>query len=742
MMSDPYGLRMRIVFLMVKRARSVQPRSFLVGAMWLLLSLLVSFTSAAQEVDSGNLKASLIADSLQVASGASFTVLLKQDIREDWHTYWRNPGDSGAPTKLIWTLPDGVTASELAWPIPEKIPYGPLMNFGYHGEVYYPVTITIDERFDAASLDLAAVGQWLVCADICVPEQARLSLTIPLGTQPQLKPDQSLFRAAAAQVPSKWQEQGSVTVRDEIYNLFVPIPGLKTSRVTSISYFPFAEGLIDTPVEQNWRVTDKGFNLESKTGYAYQAKADFSGLIVIEEAVGDGLRTGFEVTVNAVSASGQTAVVDNDNDNDIGNDNAFSLWQAILFAFIGGMILNLMPCVFPVLSIKILSLVQESHHIRAHGWFYALGVVLSFVLVAGLLIVLRTGGAEIGWGFQLQSPWVVTVLAWLFLLIGLNLSGFFEVGYAMMGFGQGATEKQGYSSSFLTGVLATIVAAPCTAPFMASAIGFALTQNNASALLIFASLGLGMALPYLMLCYFPAFVARLPKPGEWMVTTKEILAFPMYASAVWLVWVLSIQAGSGGVLIVGVGAVCLVLAIWILRHLPKSPPGRLSMQVLALLLIVLTGYIPSHTSTLQASAETTIRSSTTGMAATEVDSQSIQQAAYSGPIAEKYSAAALQQRLAQGPVFVNFTAAWCITCKVNEVVALDSAATKSVFDAAGVSYLKGDWTNEDPEISRKLTEHGRSGVPLYLLYRKGAREPIVLPQLLTEDIVQSAIAEL
>ena len=715
---------------MVKCVRSAQYRGVFAGVMWLLLSLSVAFSSVAQEVDSGNLKASLIADSLQVAPGSAFTVLLKQNIREDWHTYWRNPGDSGAPTKLIWTLPDGVTASELTWPIPEKIPYGPLMNFGYHGEVYFPIRITIDEGFDAPSLDLAVVGQWLVCADICVPEQANLSLRLQVGAQSQLKPDQSLFRAAAAQVPSKWQEQGSVTVTGDNYNLFVPVPGLQSSRVTSISYFPFAEGLIDTPVKQDWRVTRKGFTLQSKTGYAYQANADFSGLIVIEEAVGEGLRIGFEVTVGAASAAQQAVAVD--------TVNAFSLWQAIAFAFIGGMILNLMPCVFPVLSIKILSLVQEQQHIRAHGWSYVAGVVLSFVLVAALLIVLRSGGAEIGWGFQLQSPWVVTLLAWLFLLIGLNLSGFFEVGYAMMGFGQSATSKQGYSSSFLTGVLATIVAAPCTAPFMASAIGFALTQNNVAALLIFASLGLGMAVPYLLLCYFPAFVKRLPKPGAWMVATKEILAFPMYASAVWLVWVLSIQAGSSGVLIVGVGAVCLVLAIWILRHLPKSPIGRRTMRLVALVLIVLTGYIPSQTSTVHASAATTATSPTIG----EVVSDRGQQAGYNGPVAERYSAALLQQRLAQGPVFVNFTAAWCITCKVNEVVALDKAATRTVFEAVGVAYLKGDWTNEDPEISRKLTEHGRSGVPLYLLYRQGDSEPIVLPQLLTEDIVQSAIASL
>ncbi|MFT7307380.1 MAG: thiol:disulfide interchange protein [Candidatus Azotimanducaceae bacterium] len=340
-------------------------------------------------------------------------------------------------------------------------------------------------------------------------------------------------------------------------------------------------------------------------------------------------------------------------------------------------------------------------------------------------MILRAGGAEIGWGFQLQSPWVVGLLVYLFLVVGLNLSGYFEIGTSMMSFGSGTFSQSGYSGSFFTGVLATLVAAPCTAPFMASAIGYALTQSNLAAMLIFVSLGLGMAAPYLALCYSPGLLKRLPRPGAWMERFKEILAFPLYGSAVWLLWVLSLQTGATGVLMIGAGAVLLTFAIWLLKHLPVRTVPRLSLQTVAGLLIVLVLISPAELQTVAAS--------TTFNGQTEVsESQNF----------ESYSEAKLEQYRTEGPVFVNFTAAWCVTCKVNEAVALSTPEVMNLFAENNIRYLKGDWTNEDPVISRKLVEHGRSGVPLYLFYPAGSKNPTVLPQLLTKDIVLRALQNL
>jgi thiol:disulfide interchange protein DsbD len=395
---------------------------------------------------------------------------------------------------------------------------------------------------------------------------------------------------------------------------------------------------------------------------------------------------------------------------------------------VGGLILNLMPCVFPVLSIKILSLMQESEHIRLHGWIYMAGVILSFVAVAGVLIGLRASGAEIGWGYQLQSPLVVSVLVYLFLLIGLNLSGYFEIGGSVMNLGQGFSNSSGYVSSFLTGVLATVVAAPCTAPFMATAIGFALTQSSFNSLAIFASLGFGMAVPYVLLCYSPALLKRLPRPGAWMERTKELLSFPMFASAIWLLWVLSVQTGSPGIMFTGAGALCLVFGIWLLKNLSRARVPRLLTQLVVVGLFVSAMYFPNLLQTVaSADSADAVSKGYTG-----------RMVGYTGPVYEAYSATRLDELRQEGPVFVNFGAAWCITCKVNEAVALDTANMRQMFESLGIKYLKGDWTNQDPAITRKLTQYGRSGVPLYLLYADQVSDAVVLPQILTEGVLLDA----
>ena len=705
--------------------RTAHLSRLLVVSLWLSLAGPAAAQASDFTTNDGpNVNVSLVSEVTGIEAGKPFWVMLRQEIRPGWHTYWRNPGDSGAPTEITWDLPAGYSAGEIQWPFPERIAYGPLVNFGYNNLALYPVLITPPAEVSAGTATLTAKVRWLVCADICIPENTTLTLTLPTGTDAGINMSaQAIFLAARQQVPAvidldaRWASVGQQLV------LQVPLGG-DPKQVRKVDYFPFTDGVIENPAAQQLLLTDNNMTLTLTQGWDYSAASSLDGIIVVYENVGfdgaeDVVASAFEIRPASGPIAGSPPAA-----------AGTSVWTAILFAFVGGLILNLMPCVFPVLSIKVLSLVQQvggdETRIRAHGWVYLLGVVLSFTLIAGVLIGLRAGGAQIGWGFQLQSPWVIGLLVYLFFLIGLNLSGFFEIGTRMMGLGESLLQRQGYSGSFLTGVLATIVAAPCTAPFMASAIGFALTQSNLVALTIFAALGLGMAAPYLLLCYSPALLRALPRPGAWMARFKELLAFPMYASAIWLVWVLTQQAGSMGVLLILGGLLLLVFAIWLLRDLGGSLLRRRVLMVMALMLVALALSLPIQ---LQAPAA--------GDGSQDLASGPSQ--SYAGPVYGAYSDAKLASLRAGGPVFVNLTAAWCITCKVNEAVALNLDAVRLAFEAKGVQYLKGDWTNQDAEISRLLEAYGRSGVPLYLLYAGPTGEAQVLPQILTQGIVIDAI---
>jgi thiol:disulfide interchange protein DsbD len=522
------------------------------------------------------------------------------------------------------------------------------------------------------------------------------------------------FYVAQARVPVPIDVLSSFQVDADKILLTVGLPAVQGNRIDAVEYFPFTPELIDNPASQIFSMSDEGLVLTLEPGYDFdEDSADLSGVIVIHESVGEGIVSSFEFRMGDSIAAPGTVIP--------GGDHALAetgLLAALFFAFLGGLILNLMPCVFPVLSIKILSLV-ESHHdgssIRLHGLAYAGGVVASFVAIAVLLISLRAGGEAIGWGFQLQSPIVVSMVAYLFLVIGLNLLGVFEIGGTLMSLGNSGGSSRGYLGSVSTGVLATIVAAPCTAPFMGAAVGYALIQDPATGVLVFASLGLGMALPYVLLCYAPGLLARLPRPGQWMVIMKQLLAFPMFASAVWLLWVLGVQAGPDAMMQVLTGALLIAFALWLLNQ-SGSAVARLS----ALLLVFAAIYIGATQETR------VVRSS--------LDSTDGEAGVYS-----RNALAIAQQK---GPVFVNFTAAWCITCKVNELNALDVDSVKLAFKDNAITYLKGDWTNEDPGITAALQEYGRTGVPLYLLYAKDASRATVLPQLLTPGIVLDALEAL
>lgn len=663
-----------------------------------------------------------LVSSVQTATaGDDFEVIFRQDIDAGWHTYWLNPGDSGAPPEIAWEAVPGIEISEFRWPVPKRIAYGPLMNFGYKDEVLLPFTVMVAEDFSGDTVTLNGSGRVLVCADICIPEKVQISLAVPIGPQPVVDSSVTqLFRNAAGSIPVQLPTKSTLMTTQEGLTLLTGLEVPPGNRIESVAFFPKQPDLINNPAEQTFQVVGGQLQLMLQPGFEFEDNPPETapGLLVITEEAGGMLVSSYEISPVVADSSSMPAESETAS-------GAPSLLTAMLFAFLGGMILNLMPCVFPVLSIKVLSLVEASGEggktPLSHGLAYSAGVIISFVAVALLLVALRSAGEVIGWGFQLQSPLVVGALAYLFVLIALNLLGLFEVGTSIMSLGSGGGDNShSFTSSFSTGVLATVVAAPCTAPFMGAAVGYALTQSMPVIMVVFAALGLGMAVPFLLLCVSPAILNRLPRPGPWMVNLKQFLAFPMLASAIWLIWVLGIQVGATGMMQIMAGGLLLGLGFWALGA------GRTSWQwparVVLLLCVLSAGYLlialpePARPSVALASGESSV---------TEVAVDGVQ----------AYSEAALAEARAAGPVFVNFTAAWCITCKVNEANALNRSAVREAFAERGITYLRGDWTNEDPVITRALEEYGRSGVPLYLFYRAGAERAELLPQLLTESIV-------
>lgn len=683
---------------------------------WILLLLICLQNAAPIAAEVPHVRGELISSVSSVSAGDNFEVIFRQDIDDGWHTYWTNPGDSGAAPDITWDIPDTVQVSDFQYPYPERIAYGPLMNFGYHDEVLLPFRVSLDDAFTGDILELNGRGRVLVCADICIPQSIELSLSVPIADTTVSAGNETLFQLANSLIPVAIDVPANYSATDDRIEFSVGLPGVQGNRIQSIDFFPNTPDVIDNAADQTWQMTEAGLVVSLVPGFDFRAgESDLSGVIVIRE--GEDLVSSYAIT------QGEAAV---DPVPTGPTETSMGLLLAMGFAFIGGLILNLMPCVFPVLSIKVLSLAESAAGaptaMRMHGWAYTAGVVGSFVVIALILMGLRAGGEAIGWGFQLQSPVVVALLAYLFVLIGLNLLGMFEIGTSFMQLGGAGGSSNGYLSSVSTGVLATIVAAPCTAPFMGAAVGYALLQSGTTGVLVFAALGLGMAVPYLLLTYSPALLKRMPRPGPWMETLRQALAFPMLASAIWLLWVLGVQAGATAMMQVLAGALLIAFAIWLIQK-TRSTRGRHVSMVVAIGFVGVALYAAG---TQQSAVAITPDAET---AAAPAD-------------ATPYSKQALTQALESGPVFVNFTAAWCITCKVNELNALEVQSVKTAFATHGVSYLKADWTNEDPLITEALKAYGRSGVPLYLLYERGSDRATVLPQILTPGIVIDALEQL
>ena len=692
---------------------------------WLLGLFLASpaaFPLSGNVVATANVKAHLVSEPSAIAPGQSFWVALEFNIRDGWHTYWRNPGDSGQATALKWQLPPGFTAGDIVWTTPHRFEIPPLMNYGYAKHAVHLVNITAPKDLTAGTpIVLSAKASWLVCSDVCIPEEAELQLKLPVNTEPgAIDPaDAALFAAARSELPTA--QLAATTARIQNGQLVIALGrewGATLTQIKSLAFFPYDEGGIEYAAPQTLSRNKDVVELAMKLGDRPPQAGIIRGVLLATELSGNETVTvPMEIAANFAQAGGESET---------------SVPVLLLLAVLGGLILNLMPCVFPVLSIKAMSLVEQAKKhpaiVRTKGVVFAAGVIGSMLCLAAVLLALRAGGEQIGWGFQLQSPLFVTLMVYLLLAVGLNLSGVFEVGGTLAGIGDGLTQGDGYRASFFTGVLTTLVATPCTAPFMAAAVGAALTKSPMVALCIFAALGFGLALPYLLLSFAPWLRRALPKPGAWMDTLKQIFAFPIYASAAWLLWVLAQEASSIGLGAALAGAILIAFAAWVYQKSKSgSTRGRGAALVTATLAVLLAIVLP-------------VRFADVATASSGVSAGGARAADEWQP----YDAAQVAKLNAAGrPLLVNFTASWCLTCLVNERNAFADSAVQQVFRNKGVTLMKGDWTNRDPAITRALAAFGRAGVPLYVAYnsKPGSSEPVILPQLLTPGIVQSAFAD-
>ena len=697
----------------------------------LFLSLAVlAGSSAAQAigpvVTTPQVRAELVAHAPEgVTPGKPLWLGLKIEHQRDWHTYWKNPGDSGLPTKLNFTLPDGMLAGLVQWPTPSRLPTGPLMNYGYADTLLLPVAVTVPAGFVAESLDVRLQAEWLVCKDVCIPESGEFSLRLP--TQAATAAHAALFASTQAAVPQPAPgAQATAAVRDGA--LLVQVSGLpETWRGKTLQFFPETTGVIHNAAvpQASWQ----GDTWSARVPLDPQRTDSPTAMPVVLTTAGQpaGLVVQLVVTTPWPVLAPPPAA---ESLTQLPAETArpptppLSLGLALLAALAGGALLNLMPCVFPVLSLKVLGFSHHAHDRRAlllGGLGYTAGVVLSFVALAALLLGLRAGGEQLGWGFQLQSPGVVAVLAALFTLIGLNLVGVFEVGSLLPSSVAAARARHPVVDALLTGVLAVAVASPCTAPFMGAALGLAVTLPTGQALAVFATLGLGMALPYLAASAWPALAQLLPRPGAWMAHFKTVMAFPMFATVVWLVWVLGQQTGIDGAAALLALLVALAFAAWALGSPTLGPRARggFGAAALVLLAVALMWAVPAwrHEATAQVPGTAS---------------------AWQPWSAERVAQARTEGR----PVFVDFTAAWCVTCQFNKRSTLADAEVLADFKSRNVLLLRADWTRRDAAISAELARLGRSGVPVYALYAPSGAGPTLLSEILSPAEVRGALAAL
>ena len=639
--------------------------------------LLFSFFGSAEIVDTGHARISLIKDHSDFVPGTSINIGLKVSMDKGWHTYWRNPGDSGGPIEIDWNLPKGFSISDIKWPLPEKIEYPPLMTYGYEDFVIYPMVLSIPADYSDDYFEMNA--DILICADVCIPESGKISSNLL-----DIESD-SLIYEWLESVPSK-----SLPITTSLNDNNLEIKFTFEREIKEIYFFPDENNSIDYSSKQNFYKKDDGYFLSIKLfNDEFQ---NVSGVLDI-----DG--TGYNVS--------------NGKFEDF-NEEGLSLITALIFALIGGLILNLMPCVFPVISLKVLSFVSmggsSPRKIRNHALVFTVGVIASFMLVALTIVLLKQAGNFVGWGFQLQSPLIVGLLSLVMVFISLVLITDNSFGESLTKLGNIGGSENGYYSSFLTGVLAVVVASPCTAPFMGAALGYALIQPSGETVPIFLSLSLGFSLPYLLLAANPKLIDFLPKPGDWMVTLKEFFAFPMLATALWLLWVFSLQVNQILVIFLLIGWLLLALNFWIFQKNYKTINKVIFLGISIFSMIY---FLP------------------------ETEETETEKNIIIGSATEWYEGIEDDLRNKNQPYFINFTAAWCITCQSNEITAFSKDSFKSLLEEKNIEYIKADWTNRNDAITRSLKKYGRSGVPFYVYWEPGFENPKILPAILTDQIIKN-----
>ena len=644
---------------------------------------------------------SIHANKTAVVPGETITLAFKHDIHPHWHTYWLNPGDSGEPTRISWNLPAGFEAADIQWPTPSRMPYEFLVNFGHGDQATYLVDISTPSDIAEDKITFKGEMSWLVCKEICIPEFQDFEITLPVsGSSSSANTD--IFKNARAQMPIVKNWDATFNIKNGVFILSITADEI--TDFENIDVFPVEWGLIQNAVDQK---------------VVYQ-----NGKIIAEIPAGDRSlseldQSDFVLRVTETSGNVKGYIVSGIKDTVLSpilnEQSKSSFGLQVLFAVLGGLILNLMPCVFPILSLKALGLAQakgkERRENMLHGLSYTTVVLISFGILAAILLSVRSSiDVSLGWGFQLQNPTFILIFAYLIFTIGLSLSGVFTLGGKFTNIGANLSQKSGLGGSFFTGVLATLVATPCSAPFMAGAMGYALLQPSLQATFIFLSVGFGLALPYLLLTLSPTLQKILPKPGIWMERFKEFLAFPMYLTAAWLLWVLVQQSGANALFVAMASMVGIGFAVWL---------GKTGVKKIAIILYI---------SIIGLSAYLLTRN-----------------VEYVVPI--DYSKAALQQALEKDtPVFVNMTAAWCITCKVNEQTSITARSVQQSMRDNSITYIYGDWTKYDENITEYLESFQRNGVPLYVIYppknANGTRpEPRVLPQILTPNILKNAFSD-
>ena len=672
----------------------------------LCIGSLAAFSApvAAAVVRSTAAEAELVAAQSAIVPGRPLLLGLRLKLDPGWHVYWKNAGDSGTAPTLKLDVPAGLTPGAMQFALPQRIPIAHLVNFGYEGEVLFPLEVDVPQSFSSAGpVTIAARADWLECKESCLPASAQLAVTLAVAATSVPSRWSSLFERTALRLPQRLPEAVKLAGTRETGRADLRVEGL--TDCPGAEFFPEREGVfVHAQIARDRAAEDLRFSLPFETNAT--APHDLTGVLTCAHA--DGARRAFAISTPLAVGSpalpgGQASTT-----------AALSLAAALLSAFIGGLVLNAMPCVFPVLGLKVLGLSRQGGALDdrrvGHATRFALGVVASCLLLAFVMLALRAGGEQVGWGFQLQSSGFVSALAVLFFVLALNLSGTFQWGFGIQSVAGRAAAR--WSGPFLDGVLLVLVASPCTAPLMGAAIGYTLSKPPATVIAVFAALAIGIAAPYALLLVCPGLLRRMPKPGPWLETARQFLAFPLYATVLWLAWVLGELAGLGAAIRLACLLLALVFAIWLWQ--------RRGRRLIAF--SIAGAIVAGAASWLVAGLEPTAAKPTPGADEWKA-----------------WSAAAQADYRAQGrSVLVDFTAAWCITCQVNKVTVLNTGAVRDALRASGVVALRADWTRRDPEIARALAALGRNGVPVYALYAADGRVTL-LPEILTTQLVVAAL---